>query len=58
MERNDAFRPLQVFREAGKPARELEIPPPDEEFHDRETLMAIAGKYGQDFIGPPLPPKE
>jgi quercetin dioxygenase-like cupin family protein len=46
------------FREAGKPARALEIPPPDEEFRDRETLMAIAGKFGQEFIGPPVPPKD
>lgn len=46
------------FREAGKPARSFTIPPPDEEFRDRETLMAIAGKFGQEFIGPPLPPKD
>ena len=46
------------FREGGKPARTLEIPPPDEEFLDRETLKAIAGKYGKEFVGPPLPPKD
>ena len=46
------------FREGGKPARGLEIPPPDEEFLDRETLKAIAGRYGQEFVGPPLPPKD
>jgi mannose-6-phosphate isomerase-like protein (cupin superfamily) len=46
------------FREAGKPAGALEIPPPDEEFLDRETVKAIAGKYGQEFVGPPLPPKD
>src|SRR5438128_3581415 len=44
------------FREAGMAARALEIPPSNEEFPNRETLMAIAGKYGQKFVGPPLPP--
>jgi mannose-6-phosphate isomerase-like protein (cupin superfamily) len=46
------------FRDASKPARTLEIPPADEEFPPREALMAIAEQYGQEFIGPPLPPKD
>jgi mannose-6-phosphate isomerase-like protein (cupin superfamily) len=45
------------FRDGGKPARALELPPLDEEFLDRETLASIAAKYGQEFVGPPLPPK-
>jgi quercetin dioxygenase-like cupin family protein len=48
----------RFFREAGKPAGSLDIPPPDEPFPDREVLMEIAGRYGQEFIGPPLPPRE
>ncbi len=46
------------FREAGKPARSLELPPADEEFPDRETLKEIASRYQQEFVGPPLPPKD
>jgi len=46
------------FREASKPARAIEIPPADERFLDRESLMAIAERFGQEFIGPPLPPRD
>ena len=46
------------FREGGKPARSLGLPPADEQFLDKEALTVIAGRYHQEFIGPPLPPKE
>lgn len=46
------------FREAGKPARSPELPPPGEEFLDREALMQIANRFHQELVGPPLPPKE
>jgi hypothetical protein len=46
------------FREGGKPARALGLPPPDEQFVDREQLMKIASRYDQEFLGPPLPPKD
>lgn len=45
------------FREAGKPAASLQLPPTEEQFLDREDLMEIAGRYHQQFVGPPLPPK-
>lgn len=45
------------FREGGKPARSLGLPPPDEQFPDREALMEIAARYQQEFVGPPLPPR-
>ena len=46
------------FREGGKPARSLGLPPPDEQFVDKQTLTEIAGRYAQEFVGPPLPPKD
>jgi quercetin dioxygenase-like cupin family protein len=46
------------FREVGKPARSLGLPPPDEQFLDRQAPMEIAGRYDQEFVGPPLPPKD
>ena len=46
------------FREGGKPAGSLELPPADERFLDRSALMEIAGRYDQEFVGPPLPPKD
>ena len=46
------------FREGGKPARALELPPADEQFLDRQALMEIASRYDQEFVGPPLPPKD
>lgn len=45
------------FREGGKPAGAISLPPPGEEFVDRETLMAIGARHQQEFVGPPLPPK-
>jgi quercetin dioxygenase-like cupin family protein len=46
------------FREGGKPARSLELPPPDEAFLGPQALTEIGARYGQEFIGPPLPPKD
>lgn len=46
------------FREGSKPAPFVGLPPDDEEFLGRETLMKIAAGYGQQFVGPPLPPKD
>jgi quercetin dioxygenase-like cupin family protein len=46
------------FREGGKPAGSLGLPPPDEQFLDKQALMEIAGRYDQEFVGPPLPPKD
>ena len=45
------------FREGGKPARSLGLPPAGEQFLDKQALNEIAGRYNQEFIGPPLPPK-
>jgi quercetin dioxygenase-like cupin family protein len=45
------------FREGGKPAGSFGLPPAEEQFAGREVLMKIAKRYGQDFVGPPLPPK-
>jgi quercetin dioxygenase-like cupin family protein len=45
------------FRDAGKPAGFLGLPPADEQFIDKEALMAIGRGYNQEFVGPPLPPK-
>ncbi len=46
------------FREGSKPARALTLPSAHEQFLDREVLMKIANGYGQEFVGPPLPPKQ
>ena len=46
------------FREGGKPAGSLGLPPADEQFLDKQALKEIAGRYHQEFIGPPLPPKD
>jgi quercetin dioxygenase-like cupin family protein len=46
------------FREGGKPARSVGLPPVGEQFLDREALKEIAGRYDQEFVGPPLPPKD
>jgi quercetin dioxygenase-like cupin family protein len=46
------------FREAGKPAKSLGLPPADEQFLDREALKEVGNRYGQEFVGPPLPPKD
>lgn len=46
------------FREGGKPARSLGLPPADEQFLDKQALKEIAERFDQEFIGPPLPPKD
>ena len=46
------------FREAGKPARSRGLPPVGEQFLDRDALKEIGGRYHQEFVGPPLPPKD
>ncbi|MDP9341191.1 MAG: cupin domain-containing protein [Actinomycetota bacterium] len=46
------------FREGGKPARSLGLPPADEQFVDKETLKEIGSRFHQEFVGPPLPPKD
>jgi mannose-6-phosphate isomerase-like protein (cupin superfamily) len=45
------------FRDGGKPAGSRSLPPPGEQFLDREALKAIGARYHQEFIGPPMPPK-
>ena len=45
------------FREGGKPAGSLGLPPADEQFLDKQALKEIASRYDQEFVGPPLPPK-
>jgi hypothetical protein len=34
------------------------LPPANEQFIDREALMRIGIRYGQEYVGPPLPPKD
>lgn len=46
------------FREGGKPAGSLRLPPSGEQFLDRQALMEVAGRHNQEFVGPPLPPKD
>jgi quercetin dioxygenase-like cupin family protein len=48
----------RFFREGGKPARSLGLPPADERFLDKQALKDIASRYSQEFVGPPLPPKD
>jgi quercetin dioxygenase-like cupin family protein len=48
----------QFFREGGKPAGFIGLPPVDEQFLDKEMLKEIGARYHQEFVGPPLPPKE
>ncbi len=48
----------RFFRSTGKPGQVGGPSPSDEEFLPIEQLMEIAGRHGQTFIGPPLPPKE
>ena len=48
----------RFFREGGKPARSLGLPPADEQFLDREALKAVGNREAQEFVGPPLPPKD
>ncbi len=46
------------FRDGGKTAGFAGLPPATEEFLDREQLKAIGARYSQEFVGPPLPPKD
>lgn len=46
------------FREGGKPAGSVAIPPAGEQFVDKQTLMEIGARYNQEFVGPPLPPRD
>ena len=46
------------FRDGGKVARAFGLPPADELFLDKEALKEIGARYGQEFVGPPLPPKD
>ena len=46
------------FRDGGKPARIRGLPPVGEQFLDKEALKEIGGRYSQEFVGPPLPPKD
>jgi quercetin dioxygenase-like cupin family protein len=46
------------FRDAGKPARVRSLPPVGEQFLDKEALKEIGERYSQEFVGPPLPPKD
>jgi quercetin dioxygenase-like cupin family protein len=46
------------FREGGKPARSEGLPPADEQFLDKQALTEIANRYHQEFVGPPMPPKD
>jgi quercetin dioxygenase-like cupin family protein len=48
----------RFFRDGGKPARSMGLPPADEQFLDREALKEIGNRYGQEFVGPPLPPRD
>jgi quercetin dioxygenase-like cupin family protein len=45
------------FRGGGKPARSRALPPPGEQFLDKEALKEVGNRFDQEFIGPPLPPK-
>ena len=45
------------FREAGKPAQSLMIPPKGEVFLGPAELTEIARRYGQEIVGPPLAPR-
>jgi hypothetical protein len=58
---DEFFGPAGVegfFREGGKPAGFLGLPPAGEQFLDRQALKEIGGRYNQEFVGPPLPPKD
>jgi len=48
----------RFFREGGKPAGFRGLPPTDELFMDKQALKEIGAKYSQEFVGPPLPPKD
>src|SRR5205823_6381136 len=38
------------FREGGKPARSVGLPPADEQFLDKQALKEIASRYDQEFV--------
>ena len=46
------------FREGGKPAGSRGLPPVGEQFLDREALKEIGSRYQQEFVGPPMPPRD
>jgi quercetin dioxygenase-like cupin family protein len=46
------------FRDGGKPAGFLGLPPADEQFLDKQALKEIGSRYNQEFVGPPLLPKD
>ena len=46
------------FRDGGKPAAFRGLPPVGEQFLDKEALKEIGARYSQEFVGPPLPPKD
>jgi quercetin dioxygenase-like cupin family protein len=46
------------FRDGGKPAAFRGLPPVGEQFLDKEALKEIGTRYSQEFVGPPLPPRE
>jgi quercetin dioxygenase-like cupin family protein len=48
----------RFFREAGKPAASHGLPPAGELFLDKEALKEIGARYSQEFVGPPLPPRD
>jgi quercetin dioxygenase-like cupin family protein len=48
----------RFFRDGGKPAAFLGLPPAGEQFLDKQALKEIASRYDQEFVGPPLPPKD
>jgi hypothetical protein len=45
------------MREAGEPAAERVLPPPETP-PDMAKLLPIAAKHGFDILGPPGPPPE
>ena len=49
--------PEGFFREVGKAARFFGMPPVDEQFVDRATVVEIMARHGQTMVGPPLGPK-
>jgi quercetin dioxygenase-like cupin family protein len=48
----------RFFRDGGKPAGFPGLPPAGEQFLDKEALKEVGARYNQEFVGPPLPPKD
>lgn len=46
------------FREVGKPAPSLTLPPAGEQFMTPQEAMEIGNRYHTAFVGPPMEPKE